>query len=71
MEVVNQVLQQNNIDESKNLDTFQEESTNCLALTVREEYKITVVKNIIGKSAKVSWKIALSLLVMNFLNTFL
>jgi len=67
MEIVNQVLQQNNEDVQK----FQEENTNCLALTVRKDYKITVFKNMVGKGAKVSWKIALSLLVMNFLNTFL
>lgn len=48
-----------------------EEVANCLALTVRKEYKLTIVKNVIGKGIKVSWKIALSILVMNFLNSFL
>ena len=71
MDVINQVLQQNNIDETEQENSFQEEHTNCLALTVREDYKITVVKNMFGKGARVSWKIALSILVMNFLNTFL
>ena len=47
------------------------EPTNCLALTVVKEYKLTVVKNVFKKSCKLTWKIALSIITMNFLNTFL
>ena len=47
------------------------EPTNCLALTVVKEYKLTVVKNVFKKSFKLTWKIALSIITMNFLNTFL
>lgn len=46
------------------------EPTNCVALTVRKDYKLTIVKNIAKKGAKMSWKVALSIAVINFLNTF-
>lgn len=77
MEIINQVLQDNSEKEQKSISTLQstnnlqQENTNCLALTVRKEYKITVVKNMLHKGIKVSWKIALSIFVMNFLNSFL
>ena len=46
-------------------------TTNCLALTVRKEYRVTIAKNIFNKSFRVSWKIALSIITLNFLNMFL
>lgn len=72
MEIISQVLQTENKTNKENQEiSLQEETTNCLALTVRKEYKITVVKNMLHKGIKVSWKIALSIFVMNFLNSFL
>ena len=49
----------------------ENEANNCLALTVKSEYRIVVFKNILKKSLKISWKIALSIITINFLNTFL
>ncbi len=54
-------------DLNNNIDT----ATNCLALTVRENYQIVAVKNFFKKSFRVSWKIALSVITINFLNMFL
>lgn len=51
--------------------TAIEGNTNCLALTVKKEYKLVVIKNMVKKGLKVSWKIALSTFVMNFLKAFL
>lgn len=59
------------IKETTPKSEIQQENTNCLALTVQKEYKITVVKNIMKKSFRYSWKIALSIITINFLNTFL
>lgn len=59
------------IDNDINNDNNIIEPTNCLALTVVKEYKLTVVKNVFKKSCKLTWKIALSIITMNFLNTFL
>lgn len=75
MEEDNKVLQEENKEQEKDniksIDILQQESTNCLALMVKEEYKMTVVKNVVTKSIKVSWKIALNILIINFLNLFL
>ena len=53
------------------IDNEIDASTNCLALTVKEDYHIVVFKNFFKKSARISWKIAISFLTMNFLNMFL
>lgn len=66
-EEINDKLIDNDINNDNNII----EPTNCLALTVVKEYKLTVVKNVFKKSFKLTWKIALSIITMNFLNTFL
>lgn len=54
-------------DLNNNIDT----ATNCLALTVRENYQVVAVRNFFKKSFRLSWKIALSMVTINFLNMFL
>lgn len=44
---------------------------NCLALTVRKDYNLTIIKNIFTTSGRMSLKIALSTFVLNFLRMFL
>lgn len=46
-------------------------TTNCLALAVKEDYHIIVVKNFLRKSFRVSWKVTLSIFAINFLGFFL
>ena len=82
--IINNELQQEQINEEIVLNELltkkteepetpakESEVSNCLALTVKEEYRITVIKNVFKKSFRVSWKIALSILTINFLNSFL
>ncbi|MBR6033409.1 MAG: hypothetical protein IKP28_01465 [Clostridia bacterium] len=57
--------------EEPDASTKEGEVSNCLALTVKEEYRVVVFKNVLKKSFRVSWKIALSILTINFLNSFL
>ena len=64
---IDEILVSTTEDDIKNVDS----STNCLALTVREDYHVAVFKNFVKKSARISWKIAISILTMNFLNMFL
>lgn len=64
---VSNKLSENNININDNIDT----KTDCLALTVRDNYHIVIVKNIFKKSFRVSWKVALSIFTINFLNMFL
>lgn len=58
-------------DEENKLNNNIDTTTDCLALTVRENYHIVVVKNFFKKSFRVSWKVALSMFTINFLNMFL
>lgn len=62
------------LDISKNENEEKSSHTilpsNCLALTVRKEYRLTITKHIFKKSLKLSIRVALSLLSLNFLNLF-
>lgn len=64
-----------NISESKQeiLEPIKKETaeTNCLALTVRKDYNLSIVKNTILTTFRFSWKIAFSTLVLNILKLFL
>lgn len=60
-------LNNKEIELNNNIDT----TTDCLALTVRENYHVVVVKNFFKKGFRVSWKVALSMFTINFLNLFL
>lgn len=58
-------------DEQNKLNNDIDTTTDCLALTVRENYHIVIVKNFFKKSFRISWKVALSMFTINFLNMFL
>lgn len=45
--------------------------SNCLALTVRKDYNLSIVKNSIFTTLRVSWKIAISTFILNILKLFL
>lgn len=59
----------NNID--LNIPKETSDTTNCLALTVRKEYRLSLARNLFDKGATLTWKIGLSIIVLNFLNMFL
>ncbi len=42
-------------------------TTNCLALTVQEEHKFMALKNIVFKSIRISWKVAISTISLTIL----
>ena len=44
--------------------------TNCLALTVRKNYNLSIVKNSIFTTLRMSWKVALSTFILNVLKLF-
>ena len=37
------------------------DNTNCLALTVRKEYRLALARNLFDKGSTLTWKIGLSL----------
>ena len=52
----------------KNISDFP--TTNCLALTIREEHKLVAVKNVFLHSLKVTWKVIVSTIALHILNLF-
>ena len=62
----------NLLDEKKDkINNEIDQKTDCLALTVRDNYHSLVIKNLFKKSARLSWKVALSVFAINFFNLFL
>ena len=55
-------------EESEQKETAE---TNCLALTVRKNYNVSIIKNSIFTSLRLSFKVAISTLVLNILKLFL
>lgn len=47
------------------------EVANCLALTVKKDYNLTIVKNVFIRTLKNTWRIALSIFTLNILKFFL
>ena len=46
-------------------------NSNCLALTLKKDYHLSVFKNITFKAFKGTWRIAISIMTLNFLSLFL
>ena len=49
----------------------QAPNVNCLYLTVKKDYSLSIFRNKIKKVIKGSWKIVVSIFVLNFLSSFL
>lgn len=47
------------------------EESNCLALTIKKDYKIVAAKNIICKAINNLYKVSISLGTISFINFFL
>lgn len=52
----------------KELISMNTQNNNCLALSIRKEYRLTVVRNAAVKMIKISSKILLSILALNIIN---
>ena len=58
---------ENNVEK---LTTDTASTTNCLALTIKEEHKLVAVKNVFLHSLKVSWKVVASTIALHILKIF-
>ncbi len=47
-----------------------ENPVNCLSLTVRKDYNLSVVKYVLVRTWKTTWRVALSIFLLNFLSFF-
>ena len=65
-----EVSSQNNTINSNVVEPKNENipEPNCLALVVRKDYNLTIVKNIFTTTGRLSWKIAFITAVINILN---
>ena len=66
----NAVSATNYKDEMKTTAEKETAETNCLALTVRKDYNLSIVKNSILTTFRISWKVALSTFILNVLKLF-
>ena len=66
---VEQDNSENTIESSENLDENNEVS-NCLALTVKKDYNLSVVKNVFVRTVKGIWKVAISIFTLNIIKFF-
>lgn len=51
-------------------DQKETAETNCLALTVRKNYNLSIIKNGLLTTLRVSWKVGISTLLLNILKLF-
>lgn len=62
-------IENETVENEETLEEKQSESveTNCLALTVRKDYNLSILKNGLATTVRVSWKVALSTFILNLL----
>ena len=61
---------QDSNSEAKTVEAEVFPTTNCLALTIKEEHKLVAVKNVFFHSLKVSWKVIASTIALHILKIF-
>ena len=56
---------------SERIDVEDSNTSNCLALTIKKEYKLVAIKNVFIHSLKVTWKVIVSTITLHILKLFL
>lgn len=56
---------------SERIDVEDSNTSNCLALTIKKEYKLVAIKNVFIHSLKVTWKVIVSTVTLHLLKLFL
>ena len=60
---------QNNSSVENSLEA-ENNNVNCLALTVKKDYSLSIVKHVFFRTWKTTWRVALSVFILNFLSFF-
>ena len=60
---------QNNSSVENSLEA-ENNNVNCLALTVKKDYFLSIVKHVFFRTWKTTWRVALSVFILNFLSFF-
>lgn len=58
-------------EKSNTQEINSSEVVNCLALTVKKDYSLSIVKNVVVKTLKNIWRIAVSIFTLNLLKFFM
>ena len=57
-------------NESIEIQNEDANTTNCLALTIQKEHKLTAIKNVFLHSIRMSWKVAISTITLALIKMF-
>ena len=60
---------QNNSSVENSLEA-ENNNVNCLALIVKKDYSLSIVKHVFVRTWKTTWRVALSVFILNFLSFF-
>lgn len=58
-------------EESSTDENNSSEVVNCLALTVKKDYSLSIVKNVVVRTLKNIWRVAVSIFTLNLLKFFM
>ncbi len=69
---LNEPIEKQFADSNSIIKTSTEENSNvnCFALTIRENYSLSIAKNVFFKTWRTTWRVALSVFILNFLTFF-
>lgn len=56
--------------ESVDIKNEDANTTNCLALTIQKDHKLTAIKNVFFRSIRMSWKVAVSTITLALIKLF-
>lgn len=59
------------LETANNEETENSEVANCLALTVKKDYSLSIVKNVVLRTFKKIWKVAVSIFTLNLFKFFM
>lgn len=57
-------------NESFDIKTEDANTTNCLALTIQEDHKLVLLKNVFLRSIRMSWKVVVSTITLALFKLF-
>ena len=69
---LNEPIEKQFADSNSIIKTYTEKNSNvnCFALTIRENYSLSIAKNVFFKTWRTTWRVALSVFILNFLTFF-
>lgn len=70
-EILETDIKNQNESISEKIELEDSNTSNCLALTIKKEYKLVAIKNVFLHSLKVTWKVIVGTLTLHLFKFFL